>query len=295
MESSGVQVLASIDPDFPPQLLELPNAPTILFVLGDARTLSARQVAMVGARKATVTGRALAQKFARHFVQAGLIVTSGLAMGIDAASHEGALKGGGATIAVCATGLDQVYPTQHRGLAQRICSSGAVVSEFPPHTSPRRENFPRRNRIISGLAEATVVVEAALKSGSLSTARWTRLLGRTVAAVPGSPASEVSRGCHQLIREGASLVEEAFEVLSSLKISLPNEQVAVHTGYPRGVKAMDKGYEMLLDAVGFEPATLDVLVLRTGLEGEAVTSMLLALELEGRIAPYPGGRFGRTP
>jgi DNA processing protein len=295
IETSGVRVLTSADAGYPQQLLQLRDAPTVLFALGDTRTLSSRQVAIVGARKATVTGRELAQKFARCFVEAGVTVTSGLAMGIDAASHEGALRGGGATIAVCATGLDRVYPTQHRGLAERICGSGALVSEFPPRTAPRRENFPRRNRIISGLAEGAVVVEAALRSGSLSTAQQTWQLCRTVFAIPGNPASEVSRGCHQLIRQGATVVEEPLEVLRSLKIPLPNEEVAVHRGYPRGPKVMDKGYEMLLDAVGFGPATLDVLVLRTGLPGESIASMLLALELEGRVAPYPGGRFGRTP
>jgi DNA processing protein len=295
IESSGVRVLASTDSDYPQQLLQLKDAPTILFVRGDVHTLSSRQLAMVGARKATFAGRAQAQQFARYFVRAGLTVTSGLAAGIDAASHEGALQGGGATVAVCATGLDRVYPTQHRRLAERICASGALVSEFPPASSPRRENFPRRNRIISGLSEGALVVESARKSGSLITARRTRELGRTVFAIPGSIGNEVSRGCHQLIREGAHLVEEPAEVLRSLKISLPNEGVAGHTGHPGGCGVMDKGYEMLLDAVGFEPATVDVLVLRTGLTGESITSMLLALELEGHIASYPGGRFGRIP
>jgi DNA processing protein len=295
IEASSAQLLASTDPDYPTQLLELPDAPAVLFVLGDVRTLSSRQLAMVGSRKATAPGRNRARQFAAYFVRAGLTVTSGLALGIDAASHAGALRGGGATVAVCATGLDIIYPTQHNGLATRIRASGALVSEFPPGTPPLRRNFPCRNRLISGLAQGTVVLEAARNSGSLITARRTVELGRPLFAIPGCVNNPVSAGCHKLIRDGAALVEEASQVLQLLKIPLPNEGLGHSSRRPMPREVMDKGYEMLLDAVGFEPATVDALVLRTGFPGESVASMLLTLELEGRIAPYPGGRFGRIP
>jgi DNA processing protein len=294
LSANAVRVLASTDPDYPQQLLQLRDAPPVLFVRGDARALAARQLAMVGARNATQDGRRTALRFARYFAEAGLTVTSGLALGIDAASHEGALLGGGATVAVCATGLDIIYPTQHRELARRVCASGALVSEFPRATPPRKLNFPRRNRLISALSRGTLVVEAALHSGSLITARRALQLGRAVFAVPGNVSNASSRGCHKLIRQGATLVEAPAQVLSRLKIPLPHQRVAGQKGRPRRRGAMDKGYEMLLDAVGFEPATVDVLALRTGLPGESITSMLLALELEGHVAPYPGGRFGRV-
>jgi DNA processing protein len=293
IEKSGVRLLASTDSDYPRQLLQLANAPPVLFVFGDAAVLSTRQLAMVGARSASIIGCRRARQFARYFVGAGLTITSGLAMGIDAASHEGALQGGGATVAVCATGLDIIYPTQHCDLARRISHTGALISAFPPGTPPLRRHFPMRNRLVSGLSLGTLVLEATQSSGSLITAHHARSQGRMVFAVPGGLNNGLSRGCHQLIREGAQLVEEPSQVLRLLKIPVPNERVA---GHPRPVRdrgVMDKGYEMLLDAVGFEPATVDVLALRTGLPGESVASMLLTLELEGHIAPHPGGRFGR--
>ncbi len=293
--SSGVRLLASTEPDYPQQLLQLRDAPSVLFVLGDPALLSSPQLAMVGARKASAGGRRTAWQYAHYFVQAGLTVTSGLALGIDAASHEGALHGGGSTIAVCATGLDIIYPTRHRALAGRIRASGALISEFPPGTAPQQVNFPQRNRLISALSLGTLVVEAALQSGSLSTARRSQQLQRKVFAIPGCVREPLSRGCHQLIREGATLVERPCEVLLRLEISLPDKGVTGDNRPPGDAEVMDKGYEMLLDALGFEPATLDMLAVRTGLPGEAIASMLLTLELEGHIAPYPGGRFGRIP
>jgi len=295
IEASGTQLLASTDPDYPAQLLQLPDPPAVLFVLGDVRTLASLQLAMVGARKATREGCNTAGEFAEVFARAGITITSGLALGIDAASHQGALRGGGQTVAVCATGLDTVYPTQHARLAQRIRASGALLSEFPPRTRPLRMNFPHRNRLISGLSRGTLVVEAAPYSGSLVTARRAVEQGRAVFAIPGCIHHPLSGGCHKLIRDGATLVQTPADVLFELKIPLPDEAL-VHRGRRRiRGRAMDKGYEMLLDAVGSEPATVDVLVVRTGLSGESIASMLLALELEGRIASYPGGRFGRIP
>jgi DNA processing protein len=292
---SDARLLASTDTDYPERLLALADAPAVLFVLGDTRALASPQLAIVGSRHASIAGRGMARRFGDCLVRAGLTVTSGLAWGIDAASHQGALQGGGQTVAVCGTGLDQVYPIQHTELAARIRTKGALVSQFPPRTPPRGPNFPQRNRLISGLSLGTLVVEAAVHSGSLSTARHARKQGRRVFAVPGSVSSPLSSGCHQLIRDGATLVQGPADVLSELKIPVSNEVLVHCKGGRRGGRAMDKGYEMLLDAVDFGPVSVDVLVVRTGLPGELVTSMLLVLELEGQIAPYPGGRFCRIP
>ncbi len=292
---SGARLLASTDTDYPSQLQTIADAPAVLFVLGDPRSLVSQQLAMVGSRGASHGGRSMAFRFADCFVRAGLTVTSGLALGIDEASHRGALSGGGQTVAVCGTGLDRVYPIKHADLAALICANGALVSQFPPGTAPRAPNFPQRNRLISGLSLGTLVVEAALRSGSLSTAHHAWKQGRRVFAIPGSVSSPLSRGCHELIKKGASLVQTPADVLLELKIPLPNEVLAHCNGGCGQARVMDKGYEMLLDAVDFGPVSVDVLVVRTGLPGELVTSMLLVLELEGRIAPYPGGRFGRIP
>jgi DNA processing protein len=292
---NDIQVVAGIDANYPERLRELADAPAVLFVLGDPLKLAGPQLAMVGSRSATPLGTDTAHRYAEFFVRAGLTITSGLALGIDAASHRGALAGGGSTVAVCGTSLDEVYPLQHDELAQKIRANGALVSELPPRTPPRRGNFPRRNRLISGLSLATLVVEAGLHSGSLSTAQHARRQGRKVFAIPGSIASPSSRGTHKLIRDGATLVQRPEEVLLELKIPLPNEGLA-RRGRPRRRRLpMDKGYEMLLDAVGFEPVGIDILAIRTGLPGELISSMLVVLELQGRIAPYPGGQFGRIP
>ena len=292
---SGARVVLSSDADYPPLLRQTPSAPAALYVLGSVTVLSAAQLAMVGSRSPTPAGRATAREFAAWFARAGLTVTSGLALGIDAASHEGALAGGGETIAVYATGLDCVYPAEHAALAQRIRAHGALVSEFPPRTPPLRRHFPRRNRIIAGLSLGTLVVEAARYSGSLITARLAVESGREVFAIPGSIHSPLARGCHQLIKTGAKLVEEAADVLAELQFSVPKEAVTTPVSAPHKLPELDKEYEMLLDALGFEPATVDVLVARTHLPGESVASMLLILELEGRVAALPGGRYGRIP
>jgi DNA processing protein len=295
IHGSGAKLLAGTDSDYPDQLRRIADAPAVLFVLGDAGSLASQQLAMVGSRGPSRGGYSMAHRFADCFARAGLTITSGLALGIDAASHHGALSGGGQTVAVCGTGLDRVYPIQHTGLAALICKNGALVSQFPPGTAPRGPNFPQRNRLISGLSLGTLVVEAALRSGSLSTAGHARKQGRRVFAIPGSVSSPLSSGCHELIKNGATLVQKPADVLLELKIPLPNEVLVHRKGGCRQARVMDKGYEMLLDAVDFGPVSVDVLVVRTGLPGELVTSMLLVLELEGRIAPYPGGRFGRIP
>ncbi|MBV8143833.1 MAG: DNA-protecting protein DprA [Gammaproteobacteria bacterium] len=293
LAASGVRILLSADPDYPPLLRELHDAPAALYVQGSVAALSTPQLAMVGSRNPTPAGRATAREFASWFARSGLTITSGLAVGIDAASHEGALAGGGQTIAVFATGLDRVYPAEHAGLAQRIRAQGALVSEFPPRTPPLRGYFPRRNRLIAGLSLGTLVVEAARHSGSLTTARRALDASREVFAIPGSIHSPLSRGCHFLIKNGAKLVEEAADVLSELRFSVPQEAVTAPPAESPRPRELDKEYEMLLDALGFEPATVDVLVARTHLPGESVASMLLILELEGRVAALPGGRYGR--
>jgi DNA processing protein len=293
LAASGASLLAAIDPRYPPLLKQLSDAPAVLYVLGEPALLSEPQVAMVGSRNPTPAGRETARDFAVALARAGLIVTSGLALGIDAASHAGALDSDGETIAVLGTGLDEVYPAANGKLAERIARRGAVISEFPPGTPPLRMNFPHRNRIIAGLSLGTLVVEAACRSGSLITARLAGDAGRDVFAIPGSIRSELSRGCHQLIRQGAKLVERPQDLLAELKISLVDQIVAPPGGGPSSASTLDKEYKILLDALAFEPASVDSLIERTGMNSESIASMLLILELDGYVAPHPGGRYIR--
>ncbi len=297
LEHAGAALLAVTDAAYPQLLRRLPDAPPILYVRGDRAVLNEPQLAMVGSRNPTAGGRATARDFAQWFARAGLVITSGLALGIDAACHEGALAGGGPTIAVLGCGIDIVYPAANRALADRIVANGAIVSEFPPGMEPRRELFPQRNRIIAGLSHGTLVVEAARESGSLITARLAGNAGREVFAIPGSIHNPCARGCHLLIRQGAKLVERAEDVLEELKISLSDQLLATPaTLVPDGAKPgpqLDKAYEILLDALAFEPASVDSLIERTGLTSESIASMLLILELDGHVAPHPGGRFSR--
>ncbi|HKE93563.1 MAG TPA: DNA-processing protein DprA, partial [Povalibacter sp.] len=293
---------------YPRLLAELSDAPVGLYVRGNPELLAMPQLAMVGARNPTPPGAETAHSFAEHLARCGLSITSGLAVGIDAASHRGALAASGTTIAVCGTGLDSHYPRNNAGLAEEIATRGALVSEFPPGTPPLKCNFPRRNRIISGLALGTLVVEAAVQSGSLITARLAAEQGREVFAIPGSIHNPMARGCHRLIRQGAKLVETAddiFEELRALAGALhPPAQAAAAAPRPEmpGIPEisatsgprLDKEYEILLDALGFEPAGVDLLVVRTGLRADEVASMLLILELEGHINPYPGGLYVRA-
>jgi DNA processing protein len=295
IEASGVQILLCTDPSYPPLLAQIPEAPPLLFVLGSIAALQSAQLAIVGSRTPTPGGRKTARDFAHALAQAGLTITSGLAVGVDAASHEGALLAEGLTVAVLGTGLDTVYPSQNTRLAAEIRERGALVSEFPPRTRPLRRNFPQRNRIISGLSRGTLVVEAALRSGSLVTAKWAADQGRDVFAIPGSIHNRLTRGCHKLIRDGAILVESPGDVVSELQLPLFRQRLTHAAGCREGPPPLDKEYEMLLDALGFEPATIDDLVGRTGLPGAAVASMLLILELEGCVAALPGGRYDRIP
>ena len=301
LHASGARLVLWGNAEYPQPLAAISGAPAALYVAGCLEALKTPQLAMVGARSASPLGRSIARELAGSLAQVGLTITSGLAAGIDAASHEGALAAGGRTVAVLGTGLDRVYPPENAGLAARIRAAGALVSEFPPRTRPRPQNFPQRNRVISGLALGTLVVEAAQGSGSLITADRAVEQGREVFAVPGSIRSPLSWGCHKLIREGAQLVEGPADVLLGLQFNDQIQRITLHDRArseaseppPPGGAPLDKEYEMLLDALGFEPATIDTLVARSGLSGESIASMLLILELEGRIAPYPGGLYGR--
>jgi DNA processing protein len=297
LEETGTALLPATAPGYPPLLRESPDAPAVLYVRGDVSILSEPQLAMVGSRNPTAGGRATAREFAVFFAHAGITITSGLALGIDTVCHEGALAGGGPTVAVLGCGLDQIYPRENQALADRIAGAGALISEFPPGSSPLPAHFPQRNRIIAGLTHGTLVVEAAQRSGSLITARLAGVAGREVFAIPGSIHNPLARGCHQLIRQGAKLVERPEDVLSELKISLVAQLVASTPGGPsqsqQGSPLLDKEYKILLDALAFEPASVDSLIERTGMNSESIASMLLILELDGHVAPHPGGRYSR--
>jgi DNA processing protein len=296
-------LLCCTDEDFPPQLEHIPNAPAALFTVGDTGLLLRPQVAIVGARSASPAGRKNAQAFARALTQSGLVITSGLAEGIDAAAHEAALAAGGGTVAVMGTGPDRVYPQRNMTLATAIAEQGLIVSEFVPGTGAKADHFPRRNRIIAGLALGTLVVEAGLRSGSLITARLAGEYGREVYALPGSIHNPLARGCHRLIRDGARLVETVGEIREAmaplaqaqgaqLAARLEQEQdLRGSTSAPE--RTHDPDYRRLLDALGHDPATLDELRERSGLAATELSSMLLMLELEDVVASQPGGRYQR--
>lgn len=287
-------ILTLVEEAYPAQLRELSDAPPVLYLRGDPRQLQNPQLAVVGSRNPSIVGKEVAYDFSRTLVEVGLGITSGLALGIDAAAHRGALAGGGHTIAIFGTGLDRVYPASHRELAHEIVERGGLLlSEYPPGTSPLPGNFPCRNRIISGLSLGTLVVEAALRSGSLITARLAVEQGREVFAIPGSIHNPLSRGCHQLIREGAKLVETAQDVLMELApqlreaISLPVVEQDESGG--KGVPELDEEYQQLLGCLGDAPCSVDQLIARSGLTADTVSSMLLLLELQGHVVSTAGG------
>ena len=284
--------------EYPAMLRSPANRPRALYVAGQLDALKSPPLAVVGSRRPTAGGTDNAFEFSRALAARGLVIASGLAEGIDTAAHRGALAAQGVTLAVLGSGLDRVYPQSNRPLSETIMFDGALMSPFSPGTPPRRENFPRRNQVIAALSIGALVVEAARSSGSLITARAAQRLGRPVLAIPGSIHNPMSRGCHRLIKEGAHLVESADEVLSRLDFSVffarPQEAAnAPQTTNP--VRAgMDKEHKILLDALGFDPADLDTLIVRTGLKPEAVSSMILILELEGHVQAAPGGRYSRV-
>lgn len=297
METSGTHLVPAGSAAFPDMLLRIPDPPIALFCRGNVRLLQDYQLAVVGSRNPTAGGRDTAYDFAFHLGRAGLTITSGLALGIDAAAHEGALDAGAGTVAVCGTGLDRLYPSANRTLGERIVDEGLMVSEFPPGTPPRAENFPRRNRIVSGLSLGALVVEAAHRSGSLITARLASEQGREVFAIPGSIHNPLARGCHRLIRDGAKLVENARDVLEELGpligvAASTMEQAAMQTTHEEA--ANDPEYTALLENVDFNPTPVDVIVARTGMSSDVVSSMLLILELQGKVEALSGGRYARV-
>jgi DNA processing protein len=274
------------DPEYPAALLQTADPPLLLYVQGRVELLGAPSIAIVGSRNPSPQGGDNARAFAHHLSNAGFTIVSGLALGIDGAAHEGGLAGAGSTVAVVGTGLDRVFPREHRGLAHRIGREGLIVSEYPLGTPPLRQNFPQRNRIIAGLSRGTLVVEAALRSGSLITARLAAEAGREVFAVPGSIHAPQSRGCHQLIKQGAKLVDGAEDVLEELRPAGPPGPAAPPTG------TAGAG-DPLLDALGHDPATLDALIARTGWPAAELNARLLELELDAQVVRLPGGMFQR--
>ncbi len=297
-EGAHRSILTLGDAAYPTLLKEIEDPPPLLFVQGDPAILNMAQLAMVGSRNPTPSGQQTALDFARFLSQAGLVITSGLAAGIDGAAHRGALQGSTPTLAVTGTGLDRVYPARHRDLAHQIAETGALISELPPGTPPLPANFPRRNRIISGLSVGTLVVEAARQSGSLITARLATEQGREVFAIPGSIHNPLARGCHALIRQGAKLVETADDILEELAPLLGAQLAAPApestTEAEPEARLWDQEYQQLMAALDFDPTPVDLLIERSGLTADAVSSMLLLLELEGFVSAAPGGRYCRT-
>jgi DNA processing protein len=292
VEAPGHYILTLADPGYPRQLLTISDPPLLLYVAGDPAQLDKPSLAMVGARSATPGGMENARAFAKYLAANGWSVVSGLALGIDAAAHEGALlagpKGAG-TVAVMGTGIDRIYPAANRELAHRIAEHGALVTELPLGAKALRFNFPKRNRIVAGLARGVLVVEAARQSGSLITARLATEGGREVFAIPGSIHSPLSRGCHALIRQGAKLVETAQDITDELGTPTPRPPPIPEAPAPATSPAQPE--HPLLQALGHDPLTLDALQARTGLDTAALQAQLLELELAGRVARTDDGRF----
>jgi len=280
-------------PDYPPLLLEMPGAPTSLFVRGDVDCLSMPQLALVGSRNPSAGGVDNALAFAESLARSGLCITSGLAQGIDSAAHRGAIAGGSKTIAVMGTGLTRVYPAVNRQLAHAIVEHGALVSEFPLDAPPRREHFPQRNRIIAGLSLGTLVIEAAVQSGSLITARLAAEGGREVFALPGSIHSPLAKGCHRLIKQGAKLVETAADIVEELGPMVGVLHQLLPSSSAGQPATVDREFQPLLQAMGFDPVDIDLLVERSGLTPEVISSMLLRMELDGIVESAPGGTYQR--
>jgi DNA processing protein len=299
--------LVPIDDDYyPPLLRDIADPPPAIFVAGQPEHLLRPQLAIVGSRNATAGGLEHARSFAAELAASGLVITSGLAAGVDGHAHAACMDAGGQTVAVAGTGLDRVYPARHRDLAQRIVRQGAMVSTFVPGTEPRSGHFPARNRLISGMTLGTLVIEAGQRSGSLITARLASEQGREVFAIPGSIHNPLARGCHRLIREGAKLIETAEEILEELRplserlgqalsrrlASQPDEnsqreQTALGDD-------LDEDHRRVLEAIGYDPVPVDEIIRRTQLTAAEVSSTLLLLELNGHATAHPGGRYSRT-
>lgn len=283
----GHCILTLADAAYPQRLLETADPPTVLYVKGRAELLNLPALAIVGSRNATPQGKANAEAFAMALAEAGLTIVSGLALGIDAAAHRGGLRSKSSTVAVIGTGIDRIYPARNEALAHEIVEQGAIVSEFPLGTPALKENFPRRNRLIAGLARGCLVVEAAERSGSLITARLAGELGREVFAIPGSIHSPMSKGCHRLIKQGAKLVDDVRDILDELRLEQTLQRSA------GDAKPRDAEIERLLSMIGHDPFSMDDLTARSGLTAERLYAILLQMELDGIIASLPGGRFQR--
>ncbi|MEO8409407.1 MAG: DNA-processing protein DprA [Propionivibrio sp.] len=290
-DGNDQHLLTLADTAYPQALLQIADPPTLLYVRGRLELLNRPVLAIVGSRHPTPQGLQNAERFAAAFAEAGLTIVSGLALGIDAAAHRGALAAGGDTIAFIGTGIDRIYPARNRDLALQIGERGTIVSEFPLGTPVMAANFPRRNRLISGIARGVLIVEAATESGSLITARLAAEQGREVFAIPGSIHSPQSRGCHKLIKQGAKLVETASDVLEELGW-FAGPRVIVAPPADEGPTGPD---DELLVALGFDPCGLDELAARSGRSAAELSGQLLQLELAGRVASLPGGRFQRLP
>lgn len=279
-------IVTLADAEYPQALLQIPDPPPLLYVKGRLDLLNHPAMAVVGSRNATPQGKMNAELFSRNLSDSGLCIVSGMALGIDAAAHRGGLDGASSSIAVVGTGLDIVYPSRNHALAHALAQHGSLISEFPLGTTALAHNFPRRNRIICGMSLGCLVIEAAIRSGSLITARLAVEQGREVFAIPGSIHSPVSKGCHALIKQGAKLVECANDILDELKWLPLQNPVATNDESPP-----QNNRHPLLDALGFDPVGIDTLTARSGLTSDTVCAMLLQMELEGRIAALPGGLY----
>ncbi len=279
------------DPDYPPLLKTINDPPLVIYVNGDPHCLSLPQLGIVGSRNPSASGLETAHDFALELAKCGLTINSGLALGIDAAAHTGALHAEAKTVAVIGSGLDMLYPTKNIRLARRISQQGAVISEFPPGSTPVAANFPRRNRIISGLSVGILVIEAAFRSGSLITARLAAEQGREVFAIPGSIHNPMVRGNHRLIRDGACLVESSHDIVSELASLLGS---LIIPPKPNKNEASSSNIEPLMDFIDHDPVDIDTLIYRCGLTAEQVSAMLSSLEIQGSIVALPGGRYCRS-
>lgn len=293
LQAGANHLVCYLDDRYPELLRQIPDFPVLLYATGQVERLREPQIAIVGSRNCTPGGAQNAFDFAMQCAASGLAITSGLALGIDAAAHRGALAAGGATVAVTGTGLDRVYPQRHHKLASSIVEQGLMVSEFPLGSAARAAHFPQRNRIISGLAMATLVVEAAQRSGSLITARLAAEQGREVFALPGSIHNPLSRGCHQLIRDGASLVETTADIASELGslFQFARQQRSSDAGNDKC--NLDEAQQALLESIGYDPVSCDMIAQRSGLTIDKLSSMLVTLELNDLIQSAPGGCFVR--
>jgi DNA processing protein len=286
LDDAANHILTLADSSYPQSLLQISDAPPLLYAKGRIDLLNQPAFAVVGSRNATHQGLAHAESFARALSDAGLTIVSGLALGIDAAAHRGALAGASSSIAVVGTGLDIVYPARNRDLAHDLAARGCIISEFALGTAPLAANFPRRNRLISGLARGCLVVEAAISSGSLITARMANAQGKDVFAIPGSIHSPLAKGCHSLIKQGAKLVETAEDILEELHVPARSTARATIVPYPIN--------DRVLNALGFDPCDIDTLSARSGMGADKIAALLTEWELEGVVEALPGGRYQRV-